>query len=146
MECCTHIFPDQLRDGARQHQTGDGAAQDMEERVHDPRAGGGLDRGAEGTAERARGRSTAAAYLRRDGGGRVSSEVSVLWFLLKPPGRLTGRQTGLLYPPPPPLFSCLPCSVFSGSHFFLANLFLSKKLLIFIIPPPSLLTCFLLYG
>lgn len=61
----THIFPDELGDGAGQHEAGDGAAHDVEEGVHDPRAGGGFDRRTEGTAERARRRSTATAYLRR---------------------------------------------------------------------------------
>lgn len=60
----THVFPDKLRDGAGQHEAGDSAAQDVEERVHDPRAGGGAHRRAEGTAERTGGRPTATAYLR----------------------------------------------------------------------------------
>lgn len=66
----THIFPDELGDGAGQHEAGDGAAHDVEEGVHDPRAGGGFDRRTEGTAERARRRSTATAYLRRRRRGR----------------------------------------------------------------------------
>lgn len=61
----THIFPDELGDGAGQHEAGDGAAHDVEEGVHDPRAGGGFDRRTKGTAERAGSRSAAAAYLRR---------------------------------------------------------------------------------
>lgn len=68
----THIFPDELGDGAGQHEAGDGAAHDVEEGVHDPRAGGGFDRRTEGTAERAGCRSTATAYLRRRGRRRLS--------------------------------------------------------------------------
>lgn len=36
----THIFPDELGDGAGQHEAGDSAAQDVEDGVHDARAGG----------------------------------------------------------------------------------------------------------
>lgn len=67
-----HVFPDELGDGAGQHEAGDGAAHDVEEGVHDPRAGGGFDRRTEGTAERAGSRSTATAYLRRRGRRRLS--------------------------------------------------------------------------
>lgn len=67
-----HVFPDELRDSAGQHEAGDGAAHDVEQGVHDPCAGGGFDRGAEGTAERAGGRSTATAYLRRRGWRQIS--------------------------------------------------------------------------
>ena len=61
----THIIPDELGDGAGQHEAGDGAAHDVEEGVHDPRAGGRFDRRTEGTAERAGSRPTATAYLRK---------------------------------------------------------------------------------
>lgn len=61
----THVFPDELGDGAGQHEAGDGAAHDVEQGVHDPRAGGRFDRGTEGTAERAGSWTTAAADLRR---------------------------------------------------------------------------------
>lgn len=60
----TDIFPDQLRDGAGQHEAGDRTAHDVEKRVHDAGAGGGFDWRAEGTAQRAGSWSTAAAYLR----------------------------------------------------------------------------------
>lgn len=62
-----HVLSDELGDGAGQHEAGHGAAHDVEQGVHDPRAGGGFDRRAEGTAERAGSWSTAAAYLRRGG-------------------------------------------------------------------------------
>lgn len=60
-----HVFPDELRDSAGQHEAGDSAAHDVEEGVHDPCAGGGFDWRTEGTAERAGSWSTAAADLRR---------------------------------------------------------------------------------
>lgn len=60
----THIFPDELGDGAGQHEAGDSAAQDVEDGVHDARAGGGAHWRTEGTAERAGGGPTATAYLR----------------------------------------------------------------------------------
>jgi len=60
----THIFPDELGDGAGQHEAGDRAGHDVEEGVHDPRGGRRLDRRAEGAAQGARRRTTAAAYLR----------------------------------------------------------------------------------
>lgn len=61
----THIFPDELRHSLGQHEAGDGTAHDVEEGVHDPRAGGGFDWRAEGTAERAGSWTTAAADLRK---------------------------------------------------------------------------------
>ena len=61
----THVLPDELRDGAGQHEAGHGTAHDVEQGVHHPRAGGRFDRWAEGTAERTGSWSTAAAYLRR---------------------------------------------------------------------------------
>lgn len=59
-----HIFPDELGDGAGQHEAGDSAAQDVEDGVHDAGAGGGAHWRTKGTAERAGGGPTAAAYLR----------------------------------------------------------------------------------
>lgn len=58
-----HIFPDELGDGAGQHEAGHSAAQDVEDGVHDARAGGRAHWRTEGTAERAGGGPTAATYL-----------------------------------------------------------------------------------
>lgn len=84
-----HVLPDELGDGAGQHEAGHGAAHDVEEGVHDPRAGGGLDRRAEGTAERAGSWSAAAAYLGRVRGrvrreGRDLESVSVWGSFISP--------------------------------------------------------------
>lgn len=62
---CAHIFPDELGNGAGQHEAGDGTAHDVEKCIHDPCAGGWFDRRTEGTAEWAGGWSTAATYLWR---------------------------------------------------------------------------------
>lgn len=69
-----HIFPDELGDGAGQHEAGDGAAQDVEDGVHDARAGGGAHWRTEGTAERAGGGPTATAYLRRRSEEKTGSQ------------------------------------------------------------------------
>jgi len=79
----THIFPDELRDGAGKHEAGHSTGHDVKEGVHDPRTGGGFDRRAEGTAERAGSRSTAAAYLWRTGGRNLSIQTKTTHSLTK---------------------------------------------------------------
>ena len=68
----THILSHCFSHSPGQHEAGNSTGQDVEQNVHDPRAGGRLDGRTEGAAQRTWGGATAATYLFNQQRRRVS--------------------------------------------------------------------------